>query len=44
VHDLGHHRQQTNRTRADAGRQQQIGKVGGTALGRRSEGAMEPTD
>jgi hypothetical protein len=33
VDDLRHHRQRPERARADAGRQQQVGKVDGTALG-----------
>ena len=41
MHDLGHHGQRPDSARADAGRQQQIGKVCGTALGGRGERAVE---
>ncbi len=44
VHDLGHHGQRTHRARADTRGQQQLGKVGGAAIGGGGEIAVEPPD
>ena len=41
VHDLGHHGQRLHRAGADAGRQQQLGKVDGPALGGGGERAVQ---
>jgi hypothetical protein len=41
MHDLGDHGKRANCARADAGRQQQIGKIDRTALGGGSERAMQ---
>ena len=41
VQDLGHQGEGADRARANAGRQQQIGKVGGPALGRGGKVAMQ---
>jgi hypothetical protein len=43
VYDFGDHRERSNRPRADARRQQKVGKVDGTALGRRRERAVQLT-
>jgi Hsp70 protein len=43
VHDLRHHRERPDRARADARRQQQVGKVDRSALGRSGERAMQPS-
>ena len=41
MHHLGHHGQRLHGARADAGRQQQLRKIGRPALGRRGERAVQ---
>ena len=43
MHDLGHHRQRADGSRAHAGREQQFGKIRRTAVGRRGQIAAQPS-
>jgi len=42
VHDFGDHRQGAHRLRSYSGREQQLGEIGGPAIGGRSQIPVEP--
>ena len=43
MHDLGDHGERSDRARADTRRQEKLGEINGSKLGRGSEGAVQPS-